>query len=365
MASSAVMRSKTGIAIRMRSVSVMRSSFRPGRCGTGGGRRRGRRRDGAGRRAGAFRRCPGRSAAATTSRVSPVVSSSRRAASTRVRSTKRLGLSPTSAVNTRVKWRTLIAAAAARAGRRWSPPGAASTRSCTARTVERSARGTHTGEANCVCPPGRCRNMTSQRAIGLRDVDAEVVLDHGQGEVDARGDARARPDLPVADVDGIGVDGEVRVRLAQLLRPGPVRRHPAPAEQSRRGAEERARAHRGDAPTARRGGADPGDERLVSRGGVGAAPAGQHERVDALVLAREQLGAETQPALGAHRATGTRGQGDPVPTGTAHRRGRPAGAGEDLVRADRIEGLDPVEGDDHDVALLHGHHSEGAGSWRQ
>ncbi len=87
-----------------------------------------------------------------------------RAASRRVRSTKRLGLSPTSAVKTRVKWRTLMAAAAASVGRRWSPPGADSTSVWTARTVERSARGTHTGEANWVWPPGRCRNMTSQRA---------------------------------------------------------------------------------------------------------------------------------------------------------------------------------------------------------
>ncbi len=93
-----------------------------------------------------------------------MVSSSRRAASTRVRSTNRLGDSPTSALKTRVKWRTLMAAAAANAGTRWSPPGALSTSVCTVRTVERSARGTHTGDANCVCPPGRCRNMTNQRA---------------------------------------------------------------------------------------------------------------------------------------------------------------------------------------------------------
>ena len=93
-----------------------------------------------------------------------MVSRSRRAASKRTRSTNRPGVSPTSAVNTRAKWRTLIAAAAARAGSRWSPPGADSTSVCTARTVERSARGTQTGEANWVCPPGRCRNITSQRA---------------------------------------------------------------------------------------------------------------------------------------------------------------------------------------------------------
>src|SRR6185312_12763950 len=41
--------------------------------------------------------------AATTSSVSAVSSSSQRAASSRVRSTKRLGVSPTSAAKTRVK----------------------------------------------------------------------------------------------------------------------------------------------------------------------------------------------------------------------------------------------------------------------
>jgi hypothetical protein len=45
------------------------------------------------------------------------------------RSTNRPGLWPTSVVNTRVKWRTLMDAAPASAASRWSPPGADSTRS--------------------------------------------------------------------------------------------------------------------------------------------------------------------------------------------------------------------------------------------
>ena len=91
------------------------------------------------------------------------VSSSRRAASTRTPPRTARGLADLG-VNTRAKWRTLMAAAAARDGSRWSPPGAASTKVCTARTVERSARGTHTGQANWVWPPGRCRNITRWRA---------------------------------------------------------------------------------------------------------------------------------------------------------------------------------------------------------
>ena len=73
------------------------------------------------------------------SRVSPVDSSSRRAASVRTRSTNRLGVSPTSAAKTRAKWRSDMAAAAASAATRWSSPGSASTRDWAARIGERVA----------------------------------------------------------------------------------------------------------------------------------------------------------------------------------------------------------------------------------
>ena len=70
-----------------------------------------------GKPAAASRPVPKPQRLATTSSVSSVVSSSRRAASRRTRSTNRPGVSPTSAVKTRVKWRTLMAAAAAKHGK--------------------------------------------------------------------------------------------------------------------------------------------------------------------------------------------------------------------------------------------------------
>ena len=105
------------------------------------GRHRVARRGASGRRGAGTRRCRARIAPPPrrACRSSPRGRGGRPPA--RVRSTKRLGVSPTSAVKTRVKCRTLMAAAAASAGSRWSPPGAASTRVCTARMVERSARG--------------------------------------------------------------------------------------------------------------------------------------------------------------------------------------------------------------------------------
>ena len=89
-----------------------------------------------------------------------------------------------------------MAAAAARTGSRWSPPGAASTRFCTARTVERSARGTHTGEANWVWPPGPVEEHHQPAGDRLGHVDAEVLLDQRQRQVDAGGDPALDQYLP-------------------------------------------------------------------------------------------------------------------------------------------------------------------------
>ena len=88
-------------------------------------------------------------------------------------------------------------------------------------------------------PSGTVQEHDQPAGHGLGHVDAEVLLHQRQREVDAGGDPRARPVLPVADVDGIGVDGESRVLRRQLAGAGPVRGHPSPLEQSGCGAQER------------------------------------------------------------------------------------------------------------------------------
>ncbi|SIN15059.1 Uncharacterised protein [Mycobacteroides abscessus subsp. abscessus] len=65
-----------------------------------------------------------------------------------MRSTYADGASPTSAVNTRVKCRGLIAASRASSGTRCDPLGSASMASCTSRIGILLARGIHTGAAN-------------------------------------------------------------------------------------------------------------------------------------------------------------------------------------------------------------------------
>ena len=71
--------------------------------------------------------------------------------------------------------------------------------------------------------------------------------------------------------------------------------------------------------------------------------------------------AQDEPALGPDRGATGRGQGHPVAAGPAERGSRPAGAGEDLVRAHGVERLEALEGDDHDVALLHESTVRGSG----
>ena len=104
-------------------------------------------------------------------------------ASRRTRSTNLPGVSPTSVLNTRVKWRRLMAAAAARTGTRWSPPGAASTNACTARTVERSAvpHPHGGGELRLAARPMEEHHQPAGHRLG--HVDAEVLLDQGERQI--------------------------------------------------------------------------------------------------------------------------------------------------------------------------------------
>ena len=94
-------------------------------------------------------------------------------------------------------------------------------------------------------------------------------------------------------------------------------------------------------------------------------PPDEHERVDPLGDNGERRGTEDEPALGADGGATRRGQGHPVAPCSPQRPGGPGRPGEDLVRPDGVERLEAVEGDDHDVAFLHGSHSAGRRGWRQ
>ena len=66
---------------------------------------------------------------------------------------------------------------------------------------------------------------------GLGHLDPEVVLHEGEGQIDPGGDPGARPELPVPDVDRIGVDLDGGELGGQLLGAGPVGGDPSTVEQ--------------------------------------------------------------------------------------------------------------------------------------
>ena len=99
------------------------------------------------------------------------------------------------------------------------------------------------------------------------DVEGEgaavVVLDEGERQVHAGGDPRRRPHVAVAHEDPILVDADRRVQAGHEVAHRPVRRGPAPVEQAGGGQDQRPAAHRGDAPAAVGGGAQPGQQGRV------------------------------------------------------------------------------------------------------
>ncbi len=76
---------------------------------------------------------------------------------------------------------------------------------------------------------------------------AVVLLDQGEREIHARGDARGRPEFAVAHVDRLRVDLDARIFVRKPLAPPPVRDRAAAVEQAGGGQNERAGADRGNA----------------------------------------------------------------------------------------------------------------------
>ena len=96
--------------------------------------------------------------------VSVVSANLRQASSVRARSTYTLGVSPTSARNTRTKWRLLMAARRANSATVCLAPGSASMASCACRIASRVARGVQSGVSSRREAPAPQRYRTRQRA---------------------------------------------------------------------------------------------------------------------------------------------------------------------------------------------------------
>ena len=150
-----------------------------------------------------------------------------------------------------------MAAAAARAGSRWSPAGAASTRCLDRPHGGPLGPGDPHRRGELGLPAGPVEEHDQPAGDRLGDVPAEVLVHQGQGQVDPGGDPGAGPVLPVTDVDGVGVDLEAGVLGGQLSGRGPVRGDPSAVEQAGLGGDERSGAHRGHPPAPGRGSDDP------------------------------------------------------------------------------------------------------------
>ena len=118
---------------------------------------------------------------------------------------------------------------------------------------------------NCAWPPGRLRKTTSWRATAKRELAAEILLDQRQRQVDAGGDAGRGPDIAVLDEDRIGLQLHLGKALGELGAAAPMRHRAPSVEQAGGRQQERAAAHRGDAPRGLRARLDPADQRASRR----------------------------------------------------------------------------------------------------
>ena len=250
---------------------------------------------------------------------------------------QRAGVVPSSLVNTRVKLRTLMPTAAASVGTEWSAPG--SVRTSSGRDARPPlARGMPSGAANCDCPPGRRRYMTSQRAT-VCATSAPQSSSTRACEIDARRHTGRGPELAVAAMQRVAVDIDCGVLAARRsLRAQcvqTVRSSSNPAAASANAPVQTLATRR--AGTARR----RMPARPLHRGRAHIATAtrrsatcrwGQH-------AGQRPVGDDGQAVSPVRTGLGRRDHQAVTRIGPAARAKQLVGAGEDLVRPGQVEGL--------------------------
>src|SRR4029079_18354477 len=107
-----------------------------------------------------------------------------------------------------------------------------------------------------------------------------VLLDEGEGEVDACGDTSARPAVPVPDVDAVVLDVDRGVLPGERRARGPVGGGTSTVEETGGGKDEGPGADRGDAARPAGDGGDVRDEGLVAGSLPGTEAAGDEQGVD-------------------------------------------------------------------------------------
>ena len=165
--------------------------------------------------------------------------------------------------------------------------------------ARRGRRVRHTGAANWLWPPGRRRNITSQRAT--------VSATSTPWSSSTRARARSIPAVTPAEVQtspsriqiGSASTSTSGCSAARPRGPRPVGGDPAPVEQAG-GGEQKAPLHTLTTRRARAASvADGADQRVVVAGGVHAVAAGDDQRVDVVHARSSGAATSREAALGA------------------------------------------------------------------
>jgi hypothetical protein len=119
-------------------------------------------------------------------------------------------------VKTRSKFRTLIAIRSARSSTDSRVPRCSAIQICSSRIFVISDACDASDTLTCGCParPPQEQHELARGLVG--ESGAAVLLDPGQREVDARGEAGRGVDLPVLDPDRVVLDVHVGIALGQL-----------------------------------------------------------------------------------------------------------------------------------------------------
>lgn len=114
-----------------------------------------------------------------------------------------------------------------------------------------------------------------------RDILAEIVLDEGEREVDAGGNAGRGPDIAIVNEDAVRIDADPRIAASEIVRACPMRGGAAAVEQPCFRQQIGARADAGDPPRA--AAFQPGGDLFGRRQRAHDLAAGNDDRVEALV----------------------------------------------------------------------------------
>ena len=291
---------------------------------------------------------------AIASTVSDVVSSARRAASTRTgRRTAPGVIRPR--LKARMKWRSLMPTRAGEAAH--AVVGARFGVDQILRLADRAPAGAlgpdRCGELRLAA--GRRRNITSQRATSLGDLGRVVILDERKRQVDPGGHARRRPEPAVAAIDRLRVDDQAGELALQGARPCPVGRDPPAIRETGGGDDERSGTDGDDALGPLRQLPDSGHESRITGCGAGAEAPRNDERVQPLGPVADRRCGHAERRLGDDRPAVGRDQrqviAGPVRLETVE---HPVGGVEDLPRPDEIKTLNAVVTGEDDLDRLGG-----------